>query len=82
MQFCDECFQASGLPTEQYIQFDSDLVDARGDCRVMDDAGVFYFDDNHLSRHGVEQLLRPRLRSLLQEIGTACGAAARTPGNQ
>ena len=82
VQFCDECFQASGLPTEQYIQFDSDLVDARGDCRVMDDAGVFYFDDNHLSRHGVEQLLRPRLRSLLQEIGTECGAAARTPGNQ
>ena len=65
---------------EIWAQFDQTaqvyelFFDNEGHCRDHDPDGIYYQDDNHLSRYGVSLLLGPQLRDLLRGIGESCAA--------
>jgi hypothetical protein len=72
--FVDQAVREAGIDPAHYIDFGGAFFDNEGHCRDHDPDGIYYQDDNHLSRYGVSLLLGPQLRDLLRGIGESCAA--------
>lgn len=72
--FVDQAVREAGIDADHYIDFGGAFFDEEGHIRDHDPDGIYYLDDNHLSRYGVSLLLGPQLRDLLRGIGDSCAA--------
>jgi hypothetical protein len=72
--FVDQAVREAGIDPAHYIDFGGAFFDNEGHCRDHDPDGIYFQDDNHLSRYGVSLLLGPQLRDLLRGIGESCAA--------
>ncbi len=70
----DEGFRECGLMQQRYIDFESDFYGDGEFCRVFDDGGIFYFDDDHISHYGAEKVLRSRLTDFIATVAADCVA--------
>ena len=79
--FVDQAVRDAGIDPDHYLDLGTTFFNAEGYCRDHDSDGIYYMDDNHVSKYGVATLIAPQLRELLGRIAKNCAETQAKPAD-
>lgn len=79
--FVDQAVRDAGIDPDHYLDLGTTFFNAEGYCRDHDSDGIYYMDDNHVSKYGVARLIEPQLRELLGRIAKNCAETRAKPAD-